>query len=157
MFESYFPKPKHFLFTLIIWVAFVIAVYYLIGRNIAELLGFNFSPDDAETVIGLGYFITPEFLWFDLYYILSTLIFYIFWSRYSPHKWQVWSILGSSLLILMAYMTVQVSVVINAWYGPFYNDVQKALNGNGEVTSSDLYNHLAVFCIIVFQVFKRLD
>ena len=53
MFESFFPKPKLFLFTLIIWVAFVIAVYYLIGRNLAELLGFNFSPDDAETVIGM--------------------------------------------------------------------------------------------------------
>ena len=150
MFESFFPKPKLFLFTLIVWVAFVIAVYYLIGRNIAELLGFNFSPDDAETVIGLGYFITPEFLWFDLYYILSTLIFYIFWSRYSPHKWQVWSILGSSLLILMAYMTVQVSVVINAWYGPFYNDVQTALGGNGEISASDLYGHILVFCVIVF-------
>ena len=150
MFESFFPKPKLFLFTLIIWVAFVIAVYYLIGRSLAELLGFNFSPDDAETVIGLGYFITPEFLWFDLYYILSTLIFYIFWSRYSPHKWQVWSILGSSLLILMAYMTVQVSVVINAWYGPFYNDVQTALGGNGEISASDLYGHILVFCIIVF-------
>ena len=92
MFESFFPKPKLFLFTLIIWVAFVIAVYYLIGRNLAELLGFNFSPDDAETVIGLGYFITPEFLWFDLYYILSTLIFYIFGldthlisGRYGPY------------------------------------------------------------------------
>ena len=34
--------------------------------------------------------------------------------------------------------TVQVSVVINAWY--FYNDVQKALNGN-HVTASDLYEH----------------
>ncbi|MFL2800127.1 MAG: peptide antibiotic transporter SbmA, partial [Paracoccaceae bacterium] len=79
-----------------------------------------------------------------------TLIFYFFWAYYSPHKWQRWSILGSSLLILMAYLTVQVSVVINAWYGPFYNDVQKALNGNAEVTDSDLYGHLAVFCIIVF-------
>ena len=50
----------------------------------------------------------------------------------------------------MAYMTVQVSVVINAWYGPFYNDIQTALSGNGEVTANDLYNHLFVFCIIVF-------
>ena len=57
----FIPLSATFLFTLILWVAFVIAVYYLIGRNIAELLGFNFSPDDAETVIGLGYFITPEF------------------------------------------------------------------------------------------------
>ena len=44
----------------------------------------------------------------------------------------------------------QVSVVINAWYGPFYNDVQTALGGNGEISASDLYGHILVFCIIVF-------
>ena len=149
MFESFFPKPKLFLVTLILWLAFTIGIYYSIGQSIAEFIGFTFSPDDAKTVIGLGYFITPEFLWFDLYYILSTLIFYYFWANYSPHKWQVWSILGSSVLILMAYLTVQVSVVINAWYGPFYDDIQKALGGGGEVVASDLYGHLLVFCIIV--------
>ena len=150
MFRSFFPKPKLFFSTLFAWITFVVSIYYLAGSNIGNFLGFDLEGGDQETVIGLGYFVTPEFLWFDVYYIFSTLIFYIFWSYYSPHKWQIWSILGSSLLILMAYLTVQVSVVINAWYGPFYNDVQKALNGNGEVTSSDLYNHLAVFCIIVF-------
>jgi peptide/bleomycin uptake transporter len=50
----------------------------------------------------------------------------------------------------MAYMTVQVSVVINAWYGPFYNDIQNALGGESDVTAADLYGHLLVFCIIVF-------
>ena len=149
MFESFFPKPKIFLLSLILWVAFVIGIYYAIGQSLGEMVGFNFSEEGAPTVIGLGYFITPEFLWFDLYYILSTLIFFGFWAYYSPHKWQVWSILGSSVLILMAYLTVQVSVVINAWYGPFYDDVQKALGGGGEVTAADLYGHLLVFCIIV--------
>ena len=149
MFESFFPKPKLFLLSLVVWVLVVISFYYLFGKSLAGYLGFNLF-EDSETVIGLGYFITPDFLFFDVYYVLATLIFYFFWSYYSPHKWQRWSILGSSLLILMAYLTVQVSVVINAWYGPFYNDVQKALNGNAEVTESDLYGHLAVFCIIVF-------
>ena len=150
MFESFFPKPKLFLLTLIGWVGFVVAVYYSIGKSLGSFLGFKFAEEGAATVIGLGYFITPEFLWFDIYYIVSTLIFFGFWVRYCPHKWQNWSILGSALLILMAYLTVQVSVVINAWYGPFYNDIQKALGGGGEVASSDLYQHLLVFCIIVF-------
>ena len=149
MFESFFPKPKLFLLSLILWVAFVIGIYYTFGQSLGEAVGFNFSEEGAPTVIGLGYFITPEFLWFDLYYILSTFIFFGFWVYYSPHKWQVWSILGSSVLILMAYLTVQVSVIINAWYGPFYDDVQKALGGGGEVTAADLYGHLLVFCIIV--------
>ncbi len=149
MFESFFPKPKFFLITLLLWLSFVIGIYYSVGQTLGELIGFQFSDEGAPTVIGLGYFVTPEFLWFDLYYILSTFLFFVFWAYYSPHKWQIWSILGSSVLILMAYLTVQVSVVINAWYGPFYDDVQKALGGGGEVTASDLYGHLLVFCIIV--------
>ena len=58
--------------------------------------------------------------------------------------------MGSSLLILMAYMTVQVSVVINAWYGPFYDDIQKGLAGTDEVTAMTLYSHIILFCTIAF-------
>ncbi len=150
MFESFFPKPKEFFSSAIFWTALCTSFYYIYGSDIGQLIGFNFAEAGEPPVIGLSYFVTAEFLWFDLYYIVSTLIFFGFWARYSPHKWQNWSILGSSLLILMVYLSVQVSVVINAWYGPFYNDVQTALGGGGEVTAGDLYGHLLVFCIIVF-------
>ena len=150
MFESFFPKPKLFLGSLVIWTAIVMAIYYTIGQTLGESVGFTFTEDGAPPVIGLGYFVTPEFLWFDLFYILATVIFFIFWSIYSPHKWQNWSILGTSLLILMTYLTVQVSVVINEWYRPFYNDIQTALGGSGEVTAGDLYRQLFTFLVIVF-------
>ena len=150
MFESFFPRPKLFFSSLLAWIVFVVACWYLFGTGMGEFVGFQFTPADSAPVIGLGYFVTPEFLWFDVYYMISTLIFFCFWNYYEPHRWQVWSILGSSLLILMAYMTVQVSVVINAWYGPFYNDIQKALGGEEGITASDLYMHIMTFCIIVF-------
>ena len=150
MFESFFPKPKIFLLSLLGWTAAVMALYYTVGQNLGEFVGFTFSEEGAPPVIGLGYFVTPEFLWFDLFYMVATAIFYIFWSMYSPHKWQNWSILGTSLLILMTYLTVQVSVVINEWYRPFYNDIQTALGGSGEVTAGDLYRQLLTFLIIVF-------
>ena len=57
---------------------------------------------------------------------------------------------GSALLIYLSYTSVQVSVVINAWYGPFYDDIQNALTGSGEVTSLDLYSHLGTFSLIAF-------
>jgi peptide/bleomycin uptake transporter len=150
MFESFFPSPKLFFSSLLLWVVGVVTFWYSFGTGLGELFGFQFTPADAPPVIGLGYFITPEFIWFDIYYIIASLAFFSFWNYYEPHKWQLWSILGSSLLILMAYMTVQVSVVINAWYGPFYNDIQNALGGEKDVTAGDLYGHLLVFCIIVF-------
>ena len=78
MFESFFPKPKLFLLSLVAWILVVISFYYLFGKSLAGYLGFNLF-EDSETVIGLGYFITPEFLFFDIYYVVATLIFYFFW------------------------------------------------------------------------------
>ena len=148
MFKSFFPRPKLFVLSAIIWSAILITVWYAQGQNMGEALGFDLS--EQSTVIGLGHFVTPEFLWFDAYYLLGTMAFYYFWRLNSPHSWQNWSILGSALLIYLSYASVQVSVVINAWYGPFYDDIQKALAGNGDVTAETLYMHFIVFCSIAF-------
>ena len=71
MFESFFPKPRLFLITLIVWVLVVISFYYLFGKSFAGYLGFDLAKDN-ETVIGLSYFITPDFIWF-----------YIYWSSFA--------------------------------------------------------------------------
>lgn len=150
MFESFFPKPKLFFSSVLIWAAFLIAGWYLIGYELGLLLGFDLTEGGLGPVIGLGHFITPEFLWFDLYSILGTLVFFGFWRYYNPHQWQNWSILGSALLVLLSYASVQVSVVINAWYGPFYDDIQKGLSGTDDVTAMTLYGHIILFCTIAF-------
>ena len=82
MFESFFPKPRIFFITLVIWTGVAIALWYSYGQNLGSALGFTFR-EDASTVIGLGHFITPEFLWFDLYYLLVTAIFAACWFSYS--------------------------------------------------------------------------
>jgi peptide/bleomycin uptake transporter len=150
MFESFFPKPNLFFSSLLIWVGCLIAGWYVVGYDLGLLIGFNLTEGGLGPVIGLGHFITPEFLWFDLYYIIGTFIFFGFWRYYNPHQWQIWSILGSALLVLLSYASVQVSVVINAWYGPFYDDIQKGLAGTDEVTAFTLYGHLILFCTIAF-------
>lgn len=148
MFESFFPKPKLFFASLTMWIAVLIAVWYSVGDKLGKALGFHLTY--SETVIGLGHFVTSEFLWFDTYYCFGTLIFYLWWRHNCAHVWQNWSILGSSLLVYLSYASVQVSVVINAWYGPFYDDIQKALGGNGAISATQLYSHFVVFCTIAF-------
>ena len=148
MFQSFFPNPKLFFSSSIIWSGILIAVWYSFGITIGETIGFDLSG--GETVIGLGHFVTPEFLWFDAYFAFGAVSFFIFWRARDPHPWQIWSVLGSALLIYLSYASVQVSVVINAWYGPFYNDIQTALTGDGGVTSADLYGHFLIFCTIAF-------
>ena len=148
MFQSFFPNPRLFFSSLIVWSALLIAVWYTFGARFGEALGFDLS--ESETVIGLGHFITSEFLWFDAYFAFGAFAFFLFWRSRCPHEWQIWSVLGSALLIYLSYASVQVSVVINAWYGPFYNDIQTALTGDGTVTAGDLYGHFLVFCTIAF-------
>ena len=56
MFESFFPKPKLFFSSVLIWVAFLIAGWYLIGYELGLMLGFNLTEDGIGPVIGLGPF-----------------------------------------------------------------------------------------------------
>jgi len=68
----------------------------------------------------------------------------------APHRWQLWSILGSSLILFSTYFGVQVSVAINNWRRPFFDAVQDALTGKGNVTAWDLYAFIITFAEIAF-------
>ena len=148
MFNSFFPSPRYFFLTVSVWIILLIAIWYILGQSIGVFLGFDLQG--SQTVIGLGHFFTPEFLWFDTYFLFGASSIYVYWQLKAKHEWSSWSILGSALLIYLSYTSVQVSVVINAWYGPFYDDIQKALTGSGEVTALDLYSHLGTFSLIAF-------
>ena len=139
MFESFFPRPKLLLFSLIAYVALIVVFWMTIGDSVAAMLGFTLPADDAEKVIGLGYFVTQDFLWFYLVYFVATIIFWLFWNRFSPNPWQGWSILGTALIIFVTYYSVQVSVAINYWYRPFYDMLQQALDGDSGIVEADFY------------------
>ena len=62
-----------------------------------------------------------------------------------PHKWQLWSILGSALILFFTYYQVQVAVAVNNWYRPFYDAIQNALSGSSTTTASDLYGYILEF------------
>ena len=144
MFHSFFPKPKLFFLSLVLWCVVTVAVWYGVGTDIGSALGFVVAKD-AEPVIGLGHFITSEFIWFYLYFIAVTVLFAMFWFWYSPHKWQMWSILGSALILFSTYYSVQVSVAINNWRRPFFDTVQDALSGKSTSTAADLYSLIFIF------------
>ena len=148
MLKSFFPKPKLFFFSAIVWSLLGVLSWYFGGKEIGTLLGFVFSAKEALPIIGLGHFTTPEFLWFYIYYLIFTLLFYIFWAAYSPHKWQVWSILGSALILFFTYYQVQVAVAVNNWYRPFYDAIQNALSGNSTTTAADLYGYMFSFMVL---------
>ncbi|WP_445679676.1 peptide antibiotic transporter SbmA [Radicibacter daui] len=141
MFVSFFPKPKIFFWTVVAWIALVMASWYAGGDQLGAYIGLA-RPDRAEPIIGISTFWSPEFLWFYIYYVVATALFYGAWRILAPHPWMRWSILGSSLILFSTYYQVQVSVAVNDWYGPFYDMIQKALSKPGEVTAAEFYGQL---------------
>ncbi|MER8378094.1 MULTISPECIES: peptide antibiotic transporter SbmA [unclassified Mesorhizobium] len=145
MFVSFFPQPKLFFTSAAVWSAVMVAVWFLGGDQLGALVGFPLPAVDAAPIIGVSVFWSPPFLWFYIYFTLGVLLFYAFWHWYSPHPWDRWSILGSSLILFTTYFQVQVSVAINAWYGPFWDLIQGIVSKSVKATEYDVYAQLITF------------
>ena len=144
MFPSFFPRPKPFFISAIIWTMLVVASWYAGGERLGALIGL--PPQVGAPVIGVSVFWSAPFLWFYIYFAVATALFAGFWYIYAPHRWANWSILGSALILFVIYFQVQVSVAINNWYGPFYNLIQSAVSRTPPLpTSADLFNEILVF------------
>ena len=135
MFVSFFPRPRLFFWSALIWAALSMALWYGYAQGLV-------APSNT---IGVSLFWSAPHLWFDLYYAIMVGIFAVFWMLFSPHPWAVWSILGSALILFTSYFQVQVSVAINGWYGPFYDLLQAALSKSRTVTAEEFYSSLAIF------------
>lgn len=125
MFKSFFPNPKLFFLSVLLFAGGACAIWYGFNEQMANLVGLDIS--DTQPVIGLGHFVTNSFLLFYGFYFLCTAVFALFWFKVSPHKWQWWSIVGSSAILFSTYYSVQVSVAINNWRRPFFDLVQSLL------------------------------
>jgi peptide/bleomycin uptake transporter len=136
MFVSFFPRPKLFFLSLLLWTALAMAVWYGFASNLFQ------AP---EKPVGLAIFWSAAELWFDLYFAIAVAIFAAAWMIFAPHPWATWSILGSALILFTSYFQVEVSVAINSWYGPFYNLVQTALSKSAPVTVEQFYGELSTF------------
>ena len=148
MLQSFFPLPKQFFSSAVAWSLAAIFLWYFGGKELGAVFGLQFPDEDADPVIGLGHFATDDFIWFYIYYSVFTMIFYGFWSNYAAHKWQLWSILGSALILFFTYFQVQVAVAVNNWYRPFYDAIQNALSNESTTTAGDLYGYMFSFLIL---------
>jgi len=140
MFVSFFPRPRVFFISAVIWAALAMTLWYGFAKGI-------FGADEPD-IIGVGAFWSTKALWFDVYYWTCVALFAGAWLMISPHPWALWSILGSALILFTTYFQVQVSVTINGWFGPFYDMVQRALGKPGAVTLPEFNGHLVTFASI---------
>src|ERR1700728_3218956 len=134
MFVSFFPRPKLFFWSALIWAALAMAFWYGFASKLV---------DSSSGVIGVALFWSAPSLWFDFYFAICVALFAGAWMWFEPHPWAPWSIIGSALILFTSYFQVELSVAINGWRGPFYNLIQSALTKPGSVTLEQLYGGVA--------------
>ncbi|MGO4133425.1 peptide antibiotic transporter SbmA [Rhizobium brockwellii] len=150
MFHSFFPQPKAFFTSLVVWTLISIAGWYLFAANLGASLGYAPVPEEQQP-IDLSFFLLPENVWFYSYFLLSALIFCGVWHMKAlNHPWKIWSIWGSALIIFVTYFGVQISVVINNWRRPFGDLLQNALSKQPGISVDNFYSLMWVFCQIAF-------
>lgn len=67
------------------------------------------------------------------------------WLFFKQKQWALWSYGGGMSILLSLWYQVQLDVQINEWFGSFYDMIQLALEGKGNVTITQYYGELATF------------
>src|ERR1700739_389495 len=102
MFTSFFPRPKLFFWSVIIWAGLAIALWFVAARDFGVRIGLAPAAATAPPV-GVGIFFSGTVLWFCIYYTAAVGLFTAFWRVFAPHPWWRWSILGSALILFLVY------------------------------------------------------
>ena len=145
MFKSFFPIPRLFFTSAVLWAILSIGLWYGLVAEWGAALGMGAPAPDAPPVIGVTTFVQPHFIWFYFYFAVMTGLFYAAWAFLSPHPWQRWSVLGSVLILFVTYFQVQVSVAMNNGNGPFGDRIQAMVSKTRTVLPGEFYGRFVVF------------
>ena len=145
MFKSFFPNPKPFFWSALIWSLFCVLLWFFAAKNWGQYIGLPNPAEGSPPIIGVSVFWSKPFLWFYIYFAIITAVFAAVWWKLSRNEWYMWSVLGTALIIFTTYFQVQVSVAINDWYGPFYDLIQAALGKTRPVTLTEFFMELVTF------------
>ncbi len=145
MFRSFFPNPRYFFGSAALWGLIAVLFWFFVAKGAGGIIGLANPPAEVAPIIGIQGFWSAAFIWFYLYFAFVVLAFGLVWRTVSPHPWFNWSVWGSALIVFVTYFQVQVSVAINAWYGPFYDLIQASVAKSRPTPASEFINSLLVF------------
>ncbi|WP_312242629.1 peptide antibiotic transporter SbmA [Pantoea sp.] len=145
MFKSYFPRPALFFSSAAIWSLLAVFVWFGFASELPSLWPVMAEAVKQPLPTSALRFIAASQLWFYAYYWIVVAIFALAWRMIDNHPWQRWSVWGSALIVFVTWFGVQVGVAVNAWYGPFYDLIQKALTKAGSVPVTEFYHQVMIF------------
>jgi len=96
-------------------------------------------------------FLNADKSWVYQYIIGTSILFCLFWAVIARNRWFLWSVLGTTFILVFTYFMVQISVWVNDWYREFYDLVQKALSEPGSVTLEEFYGPIKAVAIVLMS------
>ena len=64
---------------------------------------------------------------------------------FKTKQWALWAYGGTIAILATLWYQVQLDVKINEWFGSFYDMIQQALKGEGDITLTQYFGELATF------------
>lgn len=157
MFASFFLKPKWFFLSFTLWALACVLGWYLLAADggqwlsVGGVFGFGFPAGDISTdpLLEQAQIHAQDF-WFYQYSLFSYAAFVAVWLYIGRHHaWAKWSVAGSALIVFLTWFQVEVSVMLNEWYGGFYDLIQNALGNPGSISIGDYYAELSTVAVII--------
>ena len=168
MFLSFFPKPKLFFLSFALWALVCVIGWYAKVQDLGHILslgslfGVHFpdalakGADAAAQAAFSNQQQTALDVWLYQYMAVCYAIFIGGWVAFGNCKWAKWSVIGSGLIIFITWFGVQIGVMMNEWYGTFYDLIQKALTSPNSITIASFYAQLStVLSLFLFLLLSR--
>jgi hypothetical protein len=126
VFHTLFPKPRLLLGTFALWATVCAVAWFLGARELAgnlslgTLFGYGWS---AELTEGSSKAVQATFksqraapltFWSYQYLLACYAMFAGFWMWFAPHRWNVWSVAGSAVIVFITWIQVQMDCC--AWF-----------------------------------------
>ena len=157
MFKSFFPRPGLFFGSAAVWALTCVLTWYLAAQDwgpnlsLGGIFGAEYPAEPGELADDAAKATFAEAtehandIWFYQFMAVCYLTFVLFWLFFSPHKWSRWSVIGSTLIFFVVWFQVHIDVLINDWFGTYYDMIQRALTAPNTITSAEFYGSWIFF------------
>lgn len=149
MFRSFFPEPKIFFPSGLIWIGIAMTLWYLAGGALQQIISLGPLLGVPATEANPDPFLSSDKIWLYQYVLMTGITFCLFWYFYKRHYWYWWSVVGTVTILEVTYFTVQFDAWSNGWNGVFFNLLQQASSNPGTVTFDQILEQTLVYAAVM--------
>lgn len=149
MFRSFFPEPRIFFPSALIWVGVAMAVWFMAGDALAGVISLGPWLGVQPTEAMPDPFLSPDKIWLYQYVLMTGYSFCVFWYFYRRHYWFWWSVVGSVTILEATYFTVQWDAWTNGWNGIFFDLLQSGSSNPGTVSFDQIAEQTYIYAAVM--------